>query len=189
MAGRTGRPAAELASCLEAPLSPDELVRPWRTATIVASLIAAVELVLLLAGAAMLLARPLSRALQRHAEATAVAPAKSKKPVVAAPAHKPTPAKPRLARTKTVVAVLNGNGREGAAAAAATRLHELGYRISTTANARRQDYATSVVLYRPGYQAEGARLARDLDVKVVGPLDGMTRKALHGGELAIILGA
>jgi len=177
---------------VEAPLPPDELIRPWRTATIVASLIAAVELVLLLAGAALLLAKPLSHALMRHAHSAAVVtPAKkTKAPAAAKPHPKPHPvAKPTLARSKTSVAVLNGNGRDGAAAAEASRLHGLGYPIASTGNARRQDYATSVVLYRPGYQAEGARLARDLDVKVVGPLDGMTRKALHGGELAIILGA
>jgi hypothetical protein len=87
------------------------------------------------------------------------------------------------------VAVLNGNGRNGAAAAEAARLHGLGYRIASTTNARRQDYATSVVLYRPGFAAEGERLAHDLGVKVVGPLDGISRAALHGGKLAVIVGA
>jgi hypothetical protein len=175
---------------VEAPLSPDELIRPWRKATIAASLIAAVELVLILAGGAMLLARPLSHALTRHAHAGAVAAAKTSKP--AAPASRPRPApvaKPKLTRAMTAVAVLNGNGRNGAAAAEAARLHGLGYRIASTGNARRQDYATSVVLYRPGFAAEGARLARDLHVKVVGPLDGISPAALHGGKLAVIVGS
>ena len=44
-------------------------------------------------------------------------------------------------------------------------------------------------MYVPGFQAEGARLARDLHVKVVGPLDGMRPSALHGGQLAVVLGA
>jgi hypothetical protein len=44
-------------------------------------------------------------------------------------------------------------------------------------------------MYRRGYEGEGARLARDLHVKIVGPLDGLSVKALHGGQLAIVLGA
>ena len=68
--------------------------------------------------------------------------------------------------------VFNGNGRAGAAGTAASRIHGLGYAIAGTPNARRQDYATSVVMYRPGFRAEGIRLAKDLRIKVVGPLDG-----------------
>jgi molybdopterin-guanine dinucleotide biosynthesis protein A len=44
-------------------------------------------------------------------------------------------------------------------------------------------------MYRPGYRAEGQRLAKDLGVKVVGPLDGISAAALHGGELAVVVGA
>jgi hypothetical protein len=43
-------------------------------------------------------------------------------------------------------------------------------------------------MYRPGYRADGLRLARDLGVRVVGPLDGMRPAALEGGQLAVILG-
>jgi hypothetical protein len=85
--------------------------------------------------------------------------------------------------------VLNGNGRAGAAAAAAAKLGALGYHVPGTGNASRQDYATTVVMYRKGYAAEGSRLARDLHVKVVGPLDGLKPAALRGGQLAIVLGA
>jgi hypothetical protein len=177
---------------VEAPLSPDQLIRPWRMATIVASLVAAVELVLLLGAGAILLAKPLSHALTRHAHASVAAStaAKKDKPKPAAAKPRPAPvARPKLARSKLEIAVLNGNGQNGAAAAEAARLHGLGYRIASTGNARRQDYATSVVLYRRGFAAEGARLAHDLGVKVVGPLDGMTAAGLHGGQLAVIVGA
>ena len=45
---------------MDAPLSaPEMLIRPWRTATLVASLVAAIELVLLLIAAVLLLAKPL----------------------------------------------------------------------------------------------------------------------------------
>ena len=67
---------------MDAPLSPDALVRPWRTATLVASLVAAVELVLLVGAGILLVAKPLAHAVKRHAEATALAPAKKDRAVV-----------------------------------------------------------------------------------------------------------
>jgi hypothetical protein len=176
---------------VDAPLpAPDNLVRPWKTATIVASLVAAIELVLLLGAALLLLAKPLSHAMQRQAAAAAAPPAA--KHVEAATvkkvkrAHVPVA---RLPRARTGVIVLNGNGQAGAAGAAAAKLESLHYRVRSTANARRQDYASSVVMYRRGYEGEGARLARDLHVKIVGPLDGLSTSALHGGQLALVLGA
>ena len=177
---------------MDAPLpSPDAIIRPWRTATLVASLVAAVELVLLIGAALLLLAKPLAHAVRHHAEAAALAPAATvKKPAshTAARRHAAA-AKPRHLRTQTRVLVLNGNGRTGAASTAAARLSGLGYRVPAKGNAKRQDYATTVVMYRKGWAAEGARLARDLHVKVVGPLDGLSSHALHGAQLAVVLGA
>jgi hypothetical protein len=177
---------------VDAPLpSPDALVRPWRTATLVASLVAAIELVLLVVAALLLLAKPLAHAVQRHAEATAAAPVAKKKatPVVHKATKKAKVAKPKLLRSSTGVLVLNGNGRTGAASAAAATLDGIGYRVRGKGNAKRQDYATTVVMYRRGYEAEGRRLAQDLHVKVVGPLDGLAPTALHGAQLAVVLGA
>jgi hypothetical protein len=175
---------------VDAPISPQELIRPWRTATLIASLVAALELVLLLGAAALLIAKPLAHSLQHHAEAVAYAPPAAKKKTFTPPVPKKIPVgKPTLTRAQTGVLVLNGNGQNGAASRAAAQLHSLGYPVSGTGNAQRQDYATTVVLYRKGFQAEAARLARDLKVKVTGPLDGLSSSALHGGKLAVILGA
>jgi hypothetical protein len=175
---------------VDAPLtSPDALVRPWRTATLVASLVAAIELVLLVGAAVLLLAKPLAHAVKRHAEATALAPAAKKTTPVVHRVKVAKPAKPKLLRSQTGVLVLNGNGRTGAASAAASRLGAIGYRVRGKGNAKREDYASTVVMYRRGYEAEGERLARDLHVKVVGPLDGLKPSALHGAQLAIVLGA
>jgi hypothetical protein len=173
---------------VDAPLtSTDALIRPWRTATLVATLVAAIELVLLVGAAVLLLAKPIAHAVKHHAEAAALAPA-TKTP---APAHarKRHAAAAKLTRARTRVLVLNGNGRAGAASAAASKLSALGYRIRGKGNARRQDYATSVVMYRRGFTGEGQRLARDLHVKVVGPLDGLSSSALHGAQLVVVLGA
>jgi hypothetical protein len=174
---------------VDAPLpSPEALVRPWRTATLVASLVAAVELVLLIGAAVLLLAKPLAHAVQRHAEASALAPAAKKQAAVVHRVAKRIAA-PKLLRAQTHVLVLNGNGRQGAASAAAAKLSGLGYRIGGKANAKRQDYATTVVMYRKGYTGDGQRLARDLHVKIVGPLDGLPASALHGSQLVVVLGA
>ena len=173
---------------MDAPLpAHDALIRPWRTATLVASLVAAVELVLLLVAAFLLLAKPLSRAMQHHAEATAFAPPKSHdRPVV--PKQAPI-GRPKLMRSETRVFVFNGNGRSGAASSAAATLGDRGYSVRGTGNARRQDYATTMVMFRRGFHAEAVRLAHDLRVKIVGPLDGMQPSVLHGAQLAVVLGA
>ena len=44
-------------------------------------------------------------------------------------------------------------------------------------------------MYRPGFAGEGRRLARDIGVKIVGPLDGLRKSDLHGAQLVFILGS
>jgi hypothetical protein len=174
---------------VDAPLPAlDALIRPWRTATLVASLVAAIELVLLLAAAVLLLAKPFAHAMQRHAQHAAFAPVKKQSAPAPVKKRAPVPA-PKLLRSETGVFVFNGNGRAHAASDAAARLSNANYAVSGTGNAARQDYATTVVMYRKGFQAEGVRLAHDLHVKVVGPLDGLRPSALHGAQLALVLGA
>jgi hypothetical protein len=160
-----------------------DAVRPWRTATLVAGSFAALELAALLAIAAIALGRPLSH----HAATTDRRGASS----VAAHVLKAPPApaaKPKLARADVEVEILNGNGREGAAAAEASTVRGLGYAVGTVGNARRADYARSVVMYRPGFRAEGLRLGRDLGIAAVGPLDGMKTRELMGAHLAVVIG-
>jgi hypothetical protein len=175
---------------VDAPLpSPDALVRPWRTATLVASLVAAIELVLLVGAALMLLAKPLAHAVQRHAEAAALAPAAPVKKAAAVTHRVKKVAPAKHTRSHTGVFVLNGNGRNGAASAEAAKLSGLGYHVPGKGNAKRQDYATTVVMYRRGWEAEGRRLASDLHVKIVGPLDGLSSSSLHGAQTVVVLGA
>jgi hypothetical protein len=174
---------------LEAYVSAHDLVRPWRRATLIASAIAAVELVALLFLGLVIVAKPLGHAVQRHAQKAAAstplpAPVRTEITRQAAPLPKPA-----ITRNQTKVLVLNGNGRNGAAHAEAERLHGLGYQIAGAADAKRHDYATSVVMYKTGFRTEGVRLAHDLHVPVVGPLDGIRPAALAGGQLAVIIGA
>ena len=97
------------------------------------------------------------------------------------------PKRPTLPRTRTRILVLNGNGIAGAAAAESDRLLARGYKVSGTGNTA-QSYGQSVVLYRPGKLPEAKRLAADEGIPLVGPLDGITLRELHGAHLVVVLG-
>ena len=156
---------------------------PWRTATLVASAVAAAELVVLLVLGVALLAEPVSQHVRQAAEAKVFAPV-TPKPRAASPVGEP-----KLSRADTSVVVLNGSGRTGAAAEHAARVRGLGYTIGTVGNAPRSDFTRTLVMFRPGYRAEAARLAADLKLKIVGPLDGLRASDLLGAHLALIVGS
>jgi len=159
--------------------APRQLDHPWRTATIVAGGVAVFELVLLLIIGVALLSKPLSAQAKEAAltRATGIAKAPSR----------PEPKSATLSRPETSVLVLNGNGIAGAAAATAERARARGYSVSDTGNAARS-YGRSVVMYRPGRRPEAQRLARDLGVQLVGPLDGIGLRSLHGAQVVVVLG-
>ena len=156
---------------------------PWRTATLVASAVAVAELVVLVVLGVALLADPVSRHVRQAAEAKVFAPV-APKPRAVVPAGEP-----KLSRAETSVIVLNGSGRSGAAAENAAHVRGLGYTIGTVGNAPRSDFTRTLVMFRPGYRAEAVRLAADLKVKIVGPLDGLRASDLLGAHLALIVGS
>ena len=172
-------------------LTSQELVRPWRRATFLAVAIAVVELIVIIGVGAKLLARPVAHVIQQEAVAVATPRPAAPQPKALRQAIRraKAPAGKARPRGRVRIMVFNGNGRSGAAGAEATRLSHLGYKVAGATNASHQDYATSVVMYRPGYHAEGLRLAKDLGVRVVGPLDGIAVSALDGGQLAVVVGA
>jgi hypothetical protein len=157
---------------------------PWRGATLVVGAIAAVELLALIGIAALHLA-------PKHAVARTTAPAKAQHvqtvrhrvKVASLPSH------PLRARSRVHVLVLNGNGVQGAASSEAGRLQRAGYRIRGAQNALRHDYARSMVLYVPGWAKEARRLARDVDIKLVAPVDGVTPAKLKASQAVVILGS
>jgi hypothetical protein len=167
----------------------EQLVRPWRTAAFVAGAIAAVELlVLIVVGGALIAkattatsARPAQKAVAAKTAAVKSSPSASTKVRrAAAPA--------RLPRTRVSVVVLNGGTRQGAAAATAARASGRGYRIGGVANAPSSDFTRTLVMYRRGFEGEGRRLARDLGIRIVGPLDGLRTAQLHGSHAVVVLG-
>jgi hypothetical protein len=158
---------------------------PWRTATLVASAVAAIELVALVALGIAVLAEPVSQQLRSAAEQQVLAPVAKPKP---RPAATTAAAAPKLTRAETSVTVLNGNGRSGAAAEAADAVRRFGYTIGTVGNAPSTGVTRTIVMYRDGYRPEAARLAKDLGVKLVGPLDGLRKADLLGAHVALVLG-
>ena len=163
---------------------PDAVVRPWRTATLIASTVAAFELVLILILGVALLGKPLSERMRDTAQqrTLGITTQANAKPRVAS-------SKPTLSRAETTVIVLNGNGVSGAAHEAASRVEGHGYSIGHVGNASRTDFTRTVVMYRPGYRGEAMRLARDLRIRIVGPLDGITAAELMDAHVARVVGA
>jgi hypothetical protein len=159
--------------------TPFEAVRPWRTAAIVASAVAALELIVLIVAGVILIGRPLAHGATSRSKAKP-RPAKAAKPKPERTALRP--------RTRTPVLVLNGNGQAGAAHAEAARVTARGYPISAVGNAVTPNHGPSLVMYRPGREREARRLARDLRIRLVAPLDGLPLGSLHGAQVAIVLG-
>ena len=170
---------------------------PWRTAAIVAAGVAAVELFILVILGVALGAKLTSD----HAERAVVKATTAARLGATAPPATPTEKQTKtntvktntaptanLSRRRTSVIVLNGNGTPGAAAATAQQLRRFHYSVAATGNANRTDFARSLVMYRKGYEGEAIRLAHDLHIKRVTPLDGMKLRDLQGAHLALILG-
>lgn len=165
----------------------------WRSAALIAAAIAALELALLVVAAVAIFAKPFADSVEKAA-ATEVAAAKvvpnDAKPgkVDAAPLPKSKIPAAEQPRRKTSVLVLNGNGRAGAAGQAAAVVRGLDYILAGTGNAPRLDFRRSIVMYRPGHKGEAYRLAKDVRVKQVSPLDGMTTGDLAGAHVVLVVG-
>jgi len=153
----------------------------WRIATIIVSAIAAVELAVLVAIGVAALGKTVAHRIQNAAIAKAAGVTTVPKPA--------PPGKPKLTRGQTDVLVLNGSGVTGAAGVAADRLGRLGYQITSVGNAKTQSGTTrTLVMFRHGYRAEGARLAHDVHATIVAPLDGMRPSALMGAQIVLVVG-
>jgi hypothetical protein len=156
---------------------------PWRTATVVVGVVAALELVALIGIGATRLAKPVrAHAVAATAHVTAPPKAAPTRHIPAVTSH------PLRSRAQLSVLVLNGNGVNGAASAKAVSLQTLGYGSSRSEDAPRHDYARSMVLYLPGYANEARRLGHDAGARLVAPVDGIRKAQLKGSQLVVVLG-
>jgi LytR cell envelope-related transcriptional attenuator len=176
---------------------------PWRTAAIIAAGVAAVELFIIVVIGVVLGAKLLTDSAEKAvitattaaktAAGTTPAASKSSSSSSSSSSSKKagsassTPVA-KLSRKKTSVVVLNGNGVPGAAAVGAQRLRHFHYIVAATGNAPRTDFNRSLVMYRKGYEGEAIRLAHDLHIRRVAPLDGLSLRDLQGGHVALIIG-
>jgi hypothetical protein len=177
-------------SAVDHPAPSSELVRPWRTATLVATTVAGLELVLLVVAGIILLGRSLAPHVHAAAQRQALAPAPAvvHTAPVATRVHQ-TPAVATLTRARTQVVVLNGNGVQGAAAEAASLVKARGYAVKEVGNAQHSGYGRTIVMYRPGFRQEAVRFGKDLNIGAVTPLDGIKVAQLHRAHLVLVLGA
>jgi LytR cell envelope-related transcriptional attenuator len=143
---------------------------PWRTIALAAGLLA---VALLVAG---------GLALTRQEQGRTSVPETGR-------VRKTAPPKPLRPRSHVSVLVLNGNGASGAAGGEATSILARGYRHAIPADAPSLDYARSLVLFRPGWQGEAERLARDTQIPTVASLDGRVASEYASVPLVLILGA
>ncbi|HEY3543385.1 MAG TPA: LytR C-terminal domain-containing protein [Gaiellaceae bacterium] len=157
---------------------------PWRAAAVLTGAVALVELVALIAIGLVHVAKHTATVAEPHRPAAAAV----KTTHAAVPPAPKIQAVPLRPRSHVRVLVLNGNGVGGAAAAEAAQLRAHGYRIGGATNAARHDYAQSMVMFVPGWSKEARRLARDADVRMVAPLDGLRPAQLAGSKVILLLG-
>lgn len=170
----------------------DQLVRPWRLAALVAAAIAVVELIVLIVVGGALLAKAYTASSAKPSTRAAVTKTSAAKPAASGTSVKvrrtAVPAA-RLPRSRVSVVVFNGGTRQGAAAATAARASSRGYRIGSVGNAPSSDFTRTLVMYRKGFEGEGRRLASDLGITIVGPLDGLRTAQLGGSHAVVIIGS
>jgi hypothetical protein len=163
--------------------------QPWRSAALIAAGVAAVELCLLLVLGFLVFGKYFAGEVEKASDPAEIAKAAiAKRQQAAGPEAQGNAAKQLLSRSQTSVIVLNGNGVAGAAGAAAERARARRYVIAATGNAPRSDFPRSLIMYRPSFEGEARRLARDLGIKRVAPLDGLRASELQGAHLALIVG-
>jgi hypothetical protein len=123
-------------------------------------------------------------------QATGTRPVSDTGPVPRRQSATPPRALPPLhPRSKTSVLVLNGNGVSGAAGTEASAILAHGYAHAIPTDAASSTYARSLVLFRPGWQREARRLARDARIATVAPLDGRVASSYAHVPLVLVLGA
>jgi hypothetical protein len=86
------------------------------------------------------------------------------------------------------VAVLNGTSVPGLAAKVGDDVRVNGFRLGAVTNSRDQ-FDQTVVMYGPGQQRAARKVAHDLGVKPLQPIDRQTEQAANDADVVVIAGA
>jgi hypothetical protein len=86
------------------------------------------------------------------------------------------------------VAVLNGTSVPGLAAKVGDDVRVNGFRLGAVTNSRDQ-FDQTVVMYRPGQQRAARKVAHDLGVKPLQPIDRQTEQTAGDADVVVIAGA
>jgi hypothetical protein len=163
---------------------------PWRSAAFIAATVATVEAVILIIVGIWLFGKFFSDEVSKATDPSTIAREAVERELAPEFSGKSDSAggQAKLSRDETSVLILNGTGVSGAALEAADKVRRRDYLVSGTGNAAHTDYPRSLVMFRPGFEQEAQRLAKDVDVRRVVPLDGMRPGELNGAHVALILG-
>ena len=86
------------------------------------------------------------------------------------------------------VAVLNGTSVPGLAAKVGDDVRVNGFQLGAVTNSSDQ-FDQTVVMYEPGQERAAKKVANDLGVKPVQPIDRQTERAAGGADVVVIAGA
>lgn len=81
-----------------------------------------------------------------------------------------TPAKPAAAKAATAsqaytISVQNGGGVKGRGAEMVKRLQSAGFKVASAAtNAKTSDFATTLIVFKPGFDADAAQIQASLGI-------------------------
>ena len=87
------------------------------------------------------------------------------------------------------VAVLNASGVTGAAArVVGPKVETAGYRLGEVGDATSQDVLASSVQWRKGKQAVAQNVAKDLNITLAPPLDGIPASKVGDADVVVVVG-
>jgi hypothetical protein len=100
---------------------------------------------------------------------------------------RPEPAQVNPADVK--VAVLNATATQGLATRVASRLEGDGFQTGNVTNAAERQRAESVVMFKPGRNAEARAVTRTLDIGQIEPIDAASESLAGDATVVVVLGA
>jgi hypothetical protein len=106
-----------------------------------------------------------------------------------APDQPDQPEPARVNPADVTVAVLNATSTTGLAARIGSQLEGEGFQTGNLTNAAERQRAESVVMFKPGRNAEARAVARRLDIGSIEPIDAASQSLAGDAMVVVVLGA